>query len=127
MHPLIAIEPGDRLVLPADIERLHVETTAGLPGSTPESSWEWPSPAPGMHLDRPTLARKVNAKLFAGPLRDGAAAIRNPITGAGIEFRWNAHENPWLGIWLTRGGYRGFHHIAIEPANGCGDAIWRLP
>ncbi len=98
-------------------------TTGGMPHTPPGDGWEWPSPADSIHMDRLDLGGEAFAKLFAGPLRVGTAAIANTLTGADLKFSWNAEENPWLGIWLTRGGFRGFHHVAIEPSNGCGDAL----
>ncbi|MEI9960455.1 MAG: hypothetical protein WDM76_04770 [Limisphaerales bacterium] len=28
-----------------------------------------------------------------------------------------------MGLWLTRGGWHGYHHFAIEPTNGHADAL----
>ncbi len=123
LHPLIAIRPGDRLELPPEVRALSVEAAAGLPGSVSFESWAWPGPGGGVQLDRLDLGGEAYAKLFAGPLREGAAAIVNPETGDRLAFRWNARENPWLGIWLTRGKFRGFHHVAIEPSNGGSDSL----
>jgi galactose mutarotase-like enzyme len=123
LHPLIAIQQEDRLVLPAEVESLRVECAVS-PAHLPTGDvWAWPGPGAAIHLERLDLGGEGYAKLFAGPLRTGEAAVANPRTGDRIEFRWSPDENPWLGIWLTRGGFRGFHHLAIEPTNGCGDAL----
>jgi hypothetical protein len=54
---------------------------------------------------------------------EGLAGIRNRATGDRLEFAWNPAENDTLGLWLTRGGWHGHHHFAIEPTNGDNDAL----
>ena len=58
----------------------------------------------------------------AGPLREGRAAIVNDTTGDRLELHWDALALPWLGLWLNR-GHGGFHHVALEPANGAPDSL----
>jgi galactose mutarotase-like enzyme len=104
MHPLLAIQPGDRLDLPAEVRgQLAAETwvdALDLGGRTPAC-----------------------AKVFAGPLRAGRAGVVNPARGDGLAFAWDAGENPLLGVWLTRGGWNGHHHLALEPTNGMPDSL----
>jgi hypothetical protein len=40
-----------------------------------------------------------------------------------MEFEWMPAENNGLGLWLTRGGWHGHHHFAIEPTNAGADAL----
>jgi hypothetical protein len=61
-------------------------------------------------------------KAFAGPLREGRAALVNDTTGDRLGLQWDVRENPLLGLWLNR-GHAGFHHIALEPTNGAPDAL----
>ena len=63
------------------------------------------------------------AKTFAYPVKDGRAAIRNQTGGDRLEFVWDAEENNALSLWLTRGGWHGHHHFAIEPTNADGDSL----
>jgi galactose mutarotase-like enzyme len=122
-HPLYTIQPGDALRLPTAVHDVFVTGAEGSVASLAGTSWRWPEPRPGIHLDKLDLGGEGYAKFFAGPLLRGEAAIVNGVTGDGLEVRWDASLNPWLGIWLTRGAYMGFHHLAIEPTNGCGDAL----
>jgi galactose mutarotase-like enzyme len=122
-HPLYAIQPGDALQLPSEVHEVLVTGAEGSAACSSGTSWRWPEPRPGIHLDKLDLGGDGYAKFFAGPLLRGEAAIINGMTGDGLEVRWDASLNPWLGIWLTRGAYMGFHHLAIEPTNGCGDAL----
>ena len=104
MHPLLALHEGDRLVLSPEI-RQHLG----------QNSW----------LD--TLDFSGNglscAKVFAGPLEQCNAAVYNPITGDKLNFRWDAGDCDTLGLWLTRGGWHGHHHLALEPASGAPDSL----
>jgi galactose mutarotase-like enzyme len=103
-HPLLSSQPGDQLELPAS-------TRALLNGAG------WVDAAPL------TIPENNSAKVFAQPVVEGLAGIRNRLTGDRLEFVWNPAENDTLGLWLTRGGWHGHHHFAIEPANGDNDTL----
>jgi hypothetical protein len=104
MHPLVPVCPGDALEL---TQEMHV-----LLG---DHSWlkglEFGSGQPDC------------AKTYAGPIHDGRAAIKNLHSGDRMAFSWDTRLNPTLGIWLTRGGWNGQHHQALEPCNGWPDAL----
>jgi hypothetical protein len=40
-----------------------------------------------------------------------------------MTFLWDTKLNHTLGVWLTRGGWNGHHHQALEPSNGSPDAL----
>ena len=104
MHPLLALRPGDRLVLPASTRALlH------------DKAWV-------EDLDL-AIPEGQSSKLFACPLSEGFTAIRNRNTGERLELQWSPAENNALGLWLTRGGWHGYHHFAIEPANADADDL----
>ncbi|MGH7994536.1 MAG: hypothetical protein ACREDQ_13530 [Limisphaerales bacterium] len=104
LHPLLRLQAGDQLELPAS-------TRALLDGET------W------VDAIDSAIPQRNCAKVFAAPVSEGWAAINNPDTGDRLEFAWNPAENNSLGLWLTRGGWHGHHHFAIEPTNGAGDAL----
>jgi galactose mutarotase-like enzyme len=122
-HPLYAIQPGDALQLALAVRDVFVTGAEGSVATLAGTRCTWPEPKQGIHLDELDLGGEGYLKFFAGPLLRGEAAIVNGMTGDGLEVRWDASLNPWLGIWLTRGAYMGFHHLAIEPTNVCGDAL----
>lgn len=104
MHPLLRLQPGDQLDLPAS-------TRALLDGATWVDALDSANP-------------KGNcAKVFACPVSEGLAGISNSKTRDRLEFEWDATQNDTLGLWLTRGGWNGLHHFALEPANGGSDAL----
>lgn len=104
LHPLLRLETGDHLELPAS-------TRALLNGENWVDAID--SAIPGKNC----------AKVFAMPVNEGWATIHNRETGDRLGFTWDPAENSALGLWLTRGGWHGHHHFAIEPTNGDADAL----
>ncbi len=103
MHPLLRLQAADELDLPAS-------TRALLDGA----SW------PDLNSNRPNGTCE---KIFASPVSEGWAAIKNPRTGDRLQFEWDVAVNNALGLWLNRGGWHGHHHFALEPCNGEPDAL----
>jgi galactose mutarotase-like enzyme len=104
MHPLLTIHDGDQF-------DLSPEVRGQLAAETWIDSLAFDSRAPAC------------AKAFAGPLREGRAGIVNSRTGDHLTFMWHTAVNDTLGIWLTRGGWNGHHHLALEPTNGMPDSL----
>lgn len=104
IHPLLRLQKGDQLVLPAS-------TRALLNGATWVDDLASELPAGNC------------AKLFAAGITEGFAVIHNPNTEERLEFAWPSHENNTLGIWLTRGGWHGHEHFALEPTNSNADTL----
>jgi galactose mutarotase-like enzyme len=103
-HPLLALHEGDQL-------ELTDETRLLLKGDACLESLQFKAGSPGY------------AKLYAGPLRQGRAGVFNPRTGDRLTFQWDTAECDTLGLWLTRGGWHGHHHLALEPTNGAPDSL----
>jgi hypothetical protein len=124
LHPLFAIAAGDRLELPAEVDRLRLNGGLGDRPIAFGDSWAYPEPFAGVRLDRLEVPGmpKGCVKAFAGPLGEGRAALVNDATGDRLELRWNPQETPMLGLWLNR-GHVGFHHVALEPTNGAPDSL----
>jgi len=103
-HPLLRLVPGDVLEVPGCTRQLlngHAWIEA-ITSAIPEHNC---------------------AKVFACPVREGWAAIHNATQDDRLEFSWNVRENPALGLWLTRGGWHGHHHFALEPTNADDDSL----
>jgi len=104
IHPLLRMEGGDELELPDSTRKLfNGETWVDAVSST--------------------IPERNCAKIFARPVSEGWAAIRNQAGGDRLEFNWDSTENDTLGLWLTRGGWHGHHHLAIEPTNADDDSL----
>jgi len=104
VHPLVPVFPGDALEFTPEIR----QQLAGEP---------WID-----NLDF-GASQPACAKRFVGPLREGFAAIGNAQSGDRMAFSWDTKLNKTLSWWLTRGGWNGYHHLALEPANGCPDSL----
>ncbi len=124
MHPLFTLQAGDTLELPADVTSIKLECARGGTTDGRGVIWRWPEPFTGVRLDRLELPDTVTGylKAFATP-RDGQVRLRNAAGHASLTIRWDVAANPCLGLWLTRGGYRGWHHLAVEPSNGAPDSL----
>jgi hypothetical protein len=123
IHPLLNLEPGDRLELPTEVRRLRLNGGLGAPMAQGDY-WDYPEPMPGIHLDRCEVPGMPGGCLkgFAGPLETGRAAVVNDHTGDRFQFSWDARSLPFLGLWINR-GHAGFHHVALEPATGAPDSL----
>jgi len=104
IHPLLRMEGGDELELPDSTRELFNGQT-------------W------IDAVSSTIPDRNCAKIFARPVSEGWAAIHNKAKGDRLEFNWDSTENDTLGLWLTRGGWHGHHHLAIEPTNADDDSL----
>lgn len=125
-HPLLTIEDGDRLELPGEVTTLRLNGGIGDQPIKHGETWSYPEPFPGVRLDHMETSGMTRGcvKGFAGPLHGGSAlaVISNEKTGDRLGLEWDPQENPFLGLWLNR-GHGGFHHVALEPANGAPDSL----
>ncbi|HWB60138.1 MAG TPA: hypothetical protein VG733_11645, partial [Chthoniobacteraceae bacterium] len=127
IHPLLTLEEGDRMELPAAVTEFRINGGSSAPELSFGATWKYPAPFENFRLDHLQLGANIDAcvKGFTHPLppAPATAAIANDRTGDRLEFQWNAAENDTLGIWLTRGGLKGWHHVALEPTNGAPDSL----
>jgi hypothetical protein len=120
-HPLMKIEIGDELAVPVNDVSVEVATFSGARRG---DRWAWPAPTPGINLHRMDLGSQPGyAKVFATSLTSGRADVFNSITGDRLTLSFNAAKLPALGIWITRGGWRGYHHVALEPTHAPFDSL----
>jgi len=63
--------------------------------------------------------RGMDAKLFCGhcatDLRAGWYAIEHQRTGEGFLLQFPKDDLPYLWMWLVYVGWRGYHHVIVEP------------
>jgi len=122
-HPLMTIVPGDRLALPG-VTTARMEAAMNLPLGTRGDDLAWPRPRPGVALDELDLGAEPAAiKFFTQPRTATAAVIHNPVTGDGLRFDFDPRRVDTVGVWLTRGGWRDYHHLAVEPGIGSPDPL----
>jgi hypothetical protein len=104
MHPLLPVNDNIQLDLTVETEKL-------LTGEPWIDGLKFSA-------DKPSCV-----KTYASPLREGRACVVNTEARDRLRFEWDTARNHTLGLWLTRGGWNGHHHIALEPANGAADTL----
>lgn len=119
LHPLLEVREGDQIELPEEATSVLVESKKGMPGLTQGSVVDWPNPVSGVSLDCMDLGSSSGAciKLFAELSDDGCVGITSLQNQEGLIFEFDTQENPALGIWISRGGWNGYEHLALEPTN----------
>ncbi len=60
-----------------------------------------------------------------GRIKEGRCGCRYPSQGVTCSMEFDKHALPYLGFWLTAGGYRGEYNCAFEPATSYYDGISR--
>jgi galactose mutarotase-like enzyme len=131
-HPLFAIEPGMRVLLPDDARiRAFMSVPDGLfPEGEEEYSWPPRLGADDGELDLehlPPASARVAFKLWSQPLRKGWAALR-ARDGAEFRFAFDPGLVPQVGLWLNAGGWSGaggepYYNLALEPCIGAQDSL----
>ncbi len=134
-HPLFAIEPGDRIMLPNSIRSLRLEGSGGnrLGKSGDIVSWPIAKLSAGGETDL-SLAQSIESgigdKLFAGPLSptENWCTLERHTAGVTIRVSLDPAVTPYLGLWLCYGGWpdrAGSKQmcVAIEPATGPVDSL----
>ena len=123
-HPLMTISEGDQLQLLGDVRQVRVEAVINVPLGGRGDLYAWPQPIEEVALDQLDLGgRKAAVKLFTEPHAASGAIIQNERTGDTLRLEFDSRQVDTLGIWLTRGGWNGYHHLALEPGIGAPDSL----
>lgn len=79
-----------------------------------------PDPAYPLIADGPPdTLRKTFTPAGAGR----ASLVR--ADGARLTFDWDPGTLPWLGVWITLGGWKAREHIALKPTTAPDDQLQR--
>lgn len=124
-HPLFAVEPGDRVILPREIGtvRFHYSYRDRL--SNPGRRIEWPIPASHSGNIRfdvvGNVADGTAEMLYVENIGSGVCALYRAHRGQAVVMRFDSTVLPHLGLWLCNGGWpdnphdRKQHAVAMEP------------
>jgi len=55
--------------------------------------------------------------------QDGNCALVYPELATKVNLQYDAEKLPYLGVWITRGGFQGDYNLALEPSSGFYDSI----
>jgi hypothetical protein len=128
LHPLLAMREGDHIELPPGEHVGRVDSAANLPGLAAGEQAVWPEPLAGVRADRLLPGTELTSlKLYLPSPQPAGFAITNTADGTTMRGRYGPAELlPYLGIWVTRGGWNGYHHFAVEPTNVNDDRADRM-
>jgi galactose mutarotase-like enzyme len=116
-HP--ALNPKDHMLLriPAKTGIVGLASDSALGTAGQRYSWPLLETTAG-RTDMSTV-RDIDMKMFCGhyatDLEAGWYAVEDPETGQGFLLKFPVDQCPYLWMWLVYGGWRGYHHIIIEP------------
>jgi galactose mutarotase-like enzyme len=119
-HPAYAIEPGCVLHIPA---RTGLVSQANRPSlGEPGQKYDWPlvtSAEGSLDMSRVLTPGEFAAGHYATDLVAGWYAIEYPHKKLGLLFEFPLEVCPYLWLWLSYGGWRGYYLAAIEPWTSC--------
>jgi len=119
-HPAYAISPDSILHIPA--RKGLVGQASDLALGTPGQVYSWPTVATSKgstNMSRAMPRGKLMAGHYATELSDGWYAIESPQHGSGVLFEFPLDICPYLWLWLSYGGWRGYYVAVIEPWTSC--------
>jgi hypothetical protein len=119
-HPAYAVEPGCIIHIPArtGIVGQANDSLLGEPGQ--RYSWPNLTTAGGsMDMSIVQAAGRYSAGHYATDLSAGWYAIEYPQRGSGLLFEFPLDVCPYLWLWLSYGGWRGYYLAVVEPWTSC--------
>jgi hypothetical protein len=122
LHPLMRWENGTRIILPPEVASVEVGAVMGMSPLRPNASAAWPQSdrldIGGVELNH--NGEPAAVKCYVGPMTERWAALHDLLQGVVVGFTFTT---PMLGLWLNRGAWGGYTHVAIEPATGTSDLL----
>lgn len=125
-HPLLAIEPGMRLLTPP-AARFHLGGAYPSGLFTQRTDLSFPMTVNGVDLTTlPPSSAAMTMKLWSEPLDEGWATLR--AADGEFRMRWDVTQLPQLGIWLNLGAWAGdggtpYYNMGLEPCIGAQDSL----
>jgi hypothetical protein len=119
-HPAVAITEHTILRIPA---RGGVVAQCNQPGwGEVGQRYQWPILETAAGRVEMNTVRNIEANLcfghYAVDLEQGWYAIEDASSGEGFLLSFPLDQCPCLWLWLNYGGWRGLHHVIVEPWTG---------
>ncbi|MDA8346933.1 MAG: hypothetical protein M0Z66_15935 [Thermaerobacter sp.] len=119
-HPALALRPGGRIVLPDGVAQVD-ETSDGTMGAVGQR-YAWPLLETASGPSDMSCVRGPEVGQFAGHYLFPSGgkihwSVWDPDGGPGLSLTASPE---FTGVWLWQvyGGWRGYHHVALEPWSG---------
>lgn len=132
-HPLLAVDPGDKILLPDEVTRCFIDSSADDRLGQHGDSCLWPMARQqdGQTDDLDVVKDRDSGfadKLYTNRLASGYASLYRAASQESLTFRFDVRTTPFLGLWICQGGWPadetpGHLTVALEPCNGRPDAL----
>jgi galactose mutarotase-like enzyme len=127
LHASVSLGKRTRILLPAGT-RVNVWWSESDRMGKRGKWLDWPIARDegGNEVDLGVMGEEITGhaeKLFTGGLREGWIAALDMDTKEEIRFSFPLDKIPMAGLWLNRGGWRGYGQLGLEPTNTAGDAL----
>jgi len=127
-HNTLAINPNFRIVLPPEVNvvKRGMAITDRLGNLGDEVPWPMTTDKDGKPVDLSSVGQPTEGtgeNLYTPALKRSWAAALNERRGEAIAFSFDARVFPYVLVWINRGGYQGYYHIALEPSTGRPDNL----
>ena len=124
MHCLVNTTPKMQLIFPPDTERVQNVFDCALLDKA-ETIYAFPEDrinGKSYRFDR-MPGRDMVKYYVAGAVQKGYCGYDYPETNTSVRILYDEKKLPYLGCWITEGGYRGDKNCALEPCTGYYDSI----
>ncbi len=127
-HYLVNCEENMELLLPQGTEHVvNVSSSKFLGAEATVHSYPKTLSLDGeiYHLNKiyPESAKKCEKFYTFEQLNEGSCGIFYPHKDLTYRINFDKTQFPYIGFWVTEGGFRGDYNCALEPANGFYDSI----
>ncbi len=128
MHGLVKCEEDIKIFFPAGTkEIINVQSSEvfGKPGALHTFPDTTLSSGEIYSLDRVESPDAGETKKFYvnSVLSEGKCGVYYPSKDVHYTVYFDKEKVPYLGLWITEGGFRGDYNLALEPSNGFYDSI----
>ncbi len=117
-HPLLAVDAGDRIVLPPEVEALtlHYSRQQKLGRSGAQITWPRPdNTATDLSVTEADTAHSAEM-LYTARLEQGRCGLYRAREQQGIIVSFNPEHQPFLGVWLCYGGWPDIENMPLQYA-----------
>ena len=130
-HPLFTLEPTDRIELAGKSDIFITETKNSVIAAGERGPW--PSPRPGIQLERvelgftkPAPHRDSFLKGFLETKSAPKISLVDPVRRERLTLCVDPRETCAWGYWASQGGWNGHIHLALEPTNAIANGLHEI-
>lgn len=128
MHCLVNCEKGMKILLPkgtTEVQNAQESKALGEVGHIHPFPLSKDMDGHEIRLDEVLPATACNTEKYYvnGRVKSGDCGIYYPKEDITYRIHFDKEKTPYLGFWVTEGGFRGDYNCALEPSNGYYDSV----